>query len=87
MARPHRPLTGTPLRTGDVFSSHPMLTGQRSTSHVDGAGVQAHHPGPLENHLLAIPKALGGFHAWGIALGDLLVVAVSLWVAISVCSR
>lgn len=75
------------LRTGDVFSSHPVLTGQRSTSYVDGAGVQAHHPGPLENYLLAIPYALSGFHAWGILLGDLLVIAVSLWVAISVCAR
>ncbi|NNG38596.1 hypothetical protein HJ588_04800 [Flexivirga sp. ID2601S] len=71
------------LKTHDVFSSHPPLLGMRSTSAISVPGVWAHHPGPMEFYLLAIPYAVSGWHPFGLLLGCLilavLVVALTIW--------
>lgn len=57
----------------DVFSAHPPLQGQRTTSSLTTTGVYAHHPGPIEFYLLAIPYALSGFAPVGLLIGSALV--------------
>lgn len=53
----------------DVFSAHPPLQGQRSTSSLTVPDVYAHHPGPIEFYLLAIPYAITGFAPIGLLVG------------------
>ncbi|GHB41539.1 hypothetical protein GCM10008112_07580 [Flexivirga endophytica] len=71
------------MRIHDVFSAHPPLQGMRSTSGITNSGVWAHHPGPIEFYLLAVPYAATGFHPAGLVLGCLLLaagmVATALW--------
>lgn len=71
------------LKTHDVFSAHPPLQGMRSTSARSWPGVWAHHPGPLEFYLLAVPYAATGFHPAGLVLGCFLLdaglIAIALW--------
>ncbi|NYJ74815.1 hypothetical protein [Allobranchiibius huperziae] len=71
------------VRIHDVWSVHPPLVGMRSTSSVSSPGVYAHHPGPLEFYLLAIPYTLTGFAPWSIIVGDAIVAsffaALAVW--------
>lgn len=71
------------LRTRDVFSAHPPLQGMRSTSALSAPGVWAHHPGPVEFYLLAVPYAVSGFHPIGLLVGCFLLgagfIATALW--------
>lgn len=71
------------VRVHDVWSSHPPLVGMRTTSSATNPGVYAHHPGPIEFYLLAIPYAITGFAAWSLIVGDLIVaaffVATAVW--------
>ncbi|TWP34196.1 hypothetical protein [Leekyejoonella antrihumi] len=55
----------------DVFSTHPPLLGMRSTSSLTAPGVYAHHPGPLQFYVLALPYLLTAYHPFGILLGCL----------------
>lgn len=72
-------------KTMDVFSAHPPMQGMRSTSSMTVDGVYAHHPGPMQFYLLAIPYALGGWHPAGLLVGSFLIVtgfiALALWQA------
>lgn len=61
------------LHTHDVFSAHPPLLGMRSTSDQSNPGVWAHHPGPLQFYLLAVPYAVSGFAPWGLVIGSALI--------------
>lgn len=71
------------VRIHDVWSAHPPLVGMRSTSNVSSPGVYAHHPGPMEFYLLAVPYAVTGFAGWSIIVGDAIVacsfVAIAVW--------
>lgn len=58
------------VRAHDVWSAHPPLVGMRSTSSVTSPGVYAHHPGPLQFYLLAIPYAATNFASWSIVVTD-----------------
>lgn len=66
----------------DVFSAHPPLQGQRSTSSLTTPDVYAHHPGPIEFYLLALPYALSGFAPVGLLIGCALVQSAFIVVAI-----
>lgn len=63
------------IHAHDVFSFNPPLEGQRADTSVTDPGLYAHHPGPLQYYLLAIPYALTGWHPVGLALGSALIVA------------
>ena len=71
------------LKTHDVFSVHPPLLGMRSTSAASVPGVWAHHPGPLEFYVLAVPYVLSGWRAGGLVVASTLLaiafVAVAVW--------
>lgn len=69
-------------RVLDVWSTHPPVTGMRSTSWLDAGGVQVHHPGPLQFYVLAPFLLVTGFHPWGLVLGALALAAYVSWVAI-----
>ncbi|WP_277451648.1 hypothetical protein [Janibacter sp. DB-40] len=66
------------LRSAGVLDGHLPLTGMRSTA---GNGVDVslstHHLGPLQFYLLALPLALTGGAAAGIAIGGALIAAVA----------
>ncbi|MBB2891363.1 hypothetical protein [Flexivirga oryzae] len=70
------------LKTQDVFSAHPPLQGMRSTSDLQWTGVWAHHPGPIEFYLLAVPYAVTGFHPVGLILGCFLLAVALIWLAV-----
>ena len=64
------------LRSHDVFSRHPPLTGQPSTSNVVGSNIVTYHPGPIEMYLFApLVRLLGGR---GMLIGALLVNALAV---------
>ncbi|UIJ33822.1 hypothetical protein [Allobranchiibius sp. GilTou73] len=71
------------LKARDVFSAHPPLLGMRSTSGLSVPGASAHHPGPLEFYLLAIPYLVSGWRSAGLVVGCLVLaigfVTVALW--------
>lgn len=76
------------LKTHDVFTAHPPLEGMRSTSALTWPGVFAHHPGPMQFYLLAVPYAVTGYHPSGLIAGSFLLgvglIAVAVrhaWVA------
>lgn len=48
------------LRSFDVFSRHPPLTGLPSTSGLYGDKIATNHPGPIEFYLLAVPLRILG---------------------------
>lgn len=75
------------IKTHDVFSSHPPLQGMRSTSSFGATGIYAHHPGPAEFYLLAIPYALSHFAPAGLVTGLLLVQAAALLIAVVTARR
>lgn len=66
------------LRSAAVLDGHFPLTGMRSTA---GNGVDVdlstHHLGPLQFYLLALPLAVTGGSAAGIAIGGGLIAAVA----------
>lgn len=66
------------LRSAGVLDGHLPLTGMRSTAG-DGedVGLSTHHLGPLQFYLLALPLALTGGAAAGIAIGGALIAAVA----------
>ncbi len=70
------------IRTHDVFSTHPPLLGMRSTSSLTAPGVFAHHPGPMEFYILAVPYLVTAWHPVGLLLGclatTLTLVAIAL---------
>jgi len=72
------------LRTDDVLSTHPPLLGNPTTAGTDAA-QDAHHPGPLEFALLAIPLRSLAPSADGLLVGTALVngaaVALTVWFA------
>lgn len=71
---PHGDDATIALRSHDVLSGHPPLTGMRSTSGDSGhPDLASHHLGPLELYLLALPVALTGGHPVGLALGTALI--------------
>lgn len=70
------------LHTHDVFSAHPPLLGMRSTSNLSNPGVWAHHPGPMQFYLLAIPYAASGFSPWGLIVGSALISIILVAIAI-----
>ncbi|AKU18208.1 hypothetical protein [Luteipulveratus mongoliensis] len=72
------------IKTHDVFGTHPPLVGMRSTSAMLNPGVDAHHPGPMEFYLLAIPYAITGWQPWGLLAGCLIVACA--FVAITIHS-
>ncbi|MDQ2852497.1 MAG: hypothetical protein M3Y49_17535 [Actinomycetota bacterium] len=63
------------IHTRDVFSVNPPLEGQRADTSFSDPGLYAHHPGPLQYYLLAVPYALTGWHPVGLVFGSLLIVA------------
>ncbi len=73
------------LRTFDIFSTNPPLTGMPSTSGLDAPGVSAYHPGPIQFIVLAPVYALGGWSPAVMAIAalglNLLMVAIGLWAA------
>lgn len=75
---PHGDDATVALRTWDVWSGDPPLTGMRSTSGDTGhPELASHHPGPLAFYLLALPLALAGGGPLGIALGCVTIAAVA----------
>lgn len=70
------------LRTLDVFTENPPVMGQRSTSHLLGADLASHHPGPLQYYILAVPALIAGSHPYGLLLGMLLLCGWSSSVAL-----
>ena len=74
------------LKVGDVFSSHPPVMGMRATTGIADPALSAHHPGPLEFYLLAIPSALVGFRPLGLLLGTAGIGVLTL-VAVAVVAR
>lgn len=70
------------LHTHDVFSAHPPLLGMRSTSSLSNPGVWAHHPGPIQFYLLAVPYAASGFSPWGLIVGSALIAIGLVAVAV-----
>lgn len=75
------------IKTHDVFSAHPPLQGMRSTSDFGATGVYAHHPGPAEFYLLAIPYALSHFAPAGLVAGLLLVQVAAVLIAVVTARR
>lgn len=73
------------LRTFDIFSTNPPLTGMPSTSSADAPGVYANHPGPFQFVMIAPFYALTGWAPWAMAIGslglNLSLVAIALWAA------
>lgn len=71
------------LKVHDVFSAHPPIQGMRSTSDGSWPGVWAHHPGPMEFYLLAVPYAAVGYHPAALVVGCLLLTTglmlIALW--------
>lgn len=71
------------VKVHDVFSAHPPLQGMRSTSNESWPGIWAHHPGPMQFYLLAVPFALAGYHPAGLVIGGLLLatglLVLALW--------
>lgn len=70
-------------RSIDVWSSQPPVLGMRSTSGADAGGVAAHHPGPLEFYVLAVPMLLTGFSTVGMMIGTLAVNGYALWTGLT----
>ncbi len=71
------------IRSLDVFSRHPPLTGLPSTSVLYGSNTFTNHPGPIEFYLLAVPvRVLGA--SIGSFLGSAAIngafVFIALWV-------
>lgn len=69
-----------------VFSAHPPLMGQRSTSVLtQGAEVATHHLGPLEYYVAAAIAGIFGFSGAGIllsiAVGNMICAAGSIAIA------
>ncbi len=66
------------LRTAGILDGHLPVTGMRSTS---GDGIDeslsTHHLGPLQFYLLAMPLALSGGSALGIAAGGAIIAATA----------
>lgn len=66
------------LRTAGILDGHLPVTGMRSTS---GDGIDqslsTHHLGPLQFYLLALPLALTGGSAAGIAIGGAGIASVA----------
>lgn len=75
------------IKTHDVFSAHPPLQGMRSTSSFGATGIYAHHPGPAQFYLLAIPYALSHFSPAGLVAGLLLVQLAAVLIAIGTARR
>ncbi|KYH44346.1 hypothetical protein AZH51_07355 [Branchiibius sp. NY16-3462-2] len=75
------------VKVHDVFSSHPPLQGQRSTSDLSTPGVFAHHPGPAQFYLLALPYAMTGYLPAGLLIGCLLVQVACIVVAVRAAYR
>lgn len=66
------------LRTAGVLDGHLPLTGMRSTAgNGEDVSLSTHHLGPLQFYLLALPLALTGGAAAGIAIGGALIAAVA----------
>ncbi|AKU18367.1 hypothetical protein [Luteipulveratus mongoliensis] len=63
------------VRARDVWSSHPPLSGMRSTSGLSAPGVAAHHPGPMQFYVLAPLFALTGWWLGSLLVTSLLVTA------------
>lgn len=76
--QPHGDDATIALRTADVLEGRLPITGMRSTS---GDGVDqdlsTHHLGPLQFYLLALPLALAGGSAVGLAVGGAVIAAVA----------
>ncbi len=70
------------VRTMDVWSTHPPLTGMRSTGYADAGAVQVHHPGPLQFYVLAVPFAVSAFHTWGLLFGAFVLATYVVWVGV-----
>lgn len=70
------------LHTHDVFSAHPPVLGMRSTSDLSNPGVWAHHPGPMQFYLLAVPYAATGFAPWGLVVGSALIAIALVAIAV-----
>ena len=70
------------MKTQDVFSAHPPLLGMRSTSSVTVATAHAHHPGPMQFYLMAVPYALFGSRPLGLLVGGVLIGAAFIGIAI-----
>jgi hypothetical protein len=58
------------IRSLDVFTRHPPLTGLPSTSALYGDKISTYHPGPIEFYLLALP-----LRVLGLSVGPLLTAA------------
>lgn len=71
------------LKVHDVFSAHPPVQAMRSTSNQSWPGIWAHHPGPMQFYLLAVPYAVASYHPAGLVIGDLLLatglIVLALW--------
>lgn len=66
------------LRTAGILDGHLPVTGMRSTSGDGGhQDLATHHLGPLQFYLLALPLALAGGSAAGLAVGGALVAAAA----------
>ena len=66
------------LRTAGILDGHLPVTGMRSTSGDSGdQSLATHHLGPLQFYLLALPLALTGGSATGLAIGGALVAATA----------
>lgn len=75
---PHGDDATVALRAADVLDGRFPLTGMRSTSGDGGdESLATHHLGPLQFYLLAVPLALTGGSAAGIALGGGLIAAIA----------
>lgn len=80
---PHGDDATIALRTWDVLSGRPPLTGMRSTSGDTGhPELASHHLGPLEFYLLAMPVALTGGSPVGLALGCTLIAGTASVLAV-----
>lgn len=79
------------LKTHDVFSAHPPVQGMPSTSWMTVPDSHAHHLGPIEFYLLAVPYAVTGWHPVGLLVGCVLLaascVATAVWHAHEVGGR
>jgi hypothetical protein len=71
------------VRSLDVFSRHPPLTGLPSTSYLYGRAIFTNHPGPFEFYLISVPLRLFGPRA-GMLLTAASInasaVLITLWV-------
>ena len=75
------------IKTHDVFFAHPPLQGMRSTSSFGATGIYAHHPGPAQFYLLAIPYALSHFTPAGLMTGLLLMQIAAVLIAVLTARR